>query len=572
MDSSTQRVAPDSNEPQTVSMSSCTALLQCGGTTFLRAHRATLATAMAAFLLLMLRATTTGLLCDELLFVHAIDLGSLAGLCAPGSSHPPLLRLVVGAFADSGSPDWLLRLPSVLCSVGCVFVWSGILRRLIADRSCQSMLLPAMALNPVFVELGFQCLPYAPLMLFASLHCRAWLRWIERETQSNTLMLVCTGVALPWTHFFGIHVLLADQLIWLALLWHRRTTLRRWLRLNLVTAALTLPVVPVALYYMTLEGNYSIMRIADFRSYFFAASSMVFNELTFAGFGSPWPTFAVFYAAAAVFTGRVVLKQCTRHGKVRGARDESDALLFGGVAIAVLLAGLPIAQLHSVVSQKAFWPRYAVAGSWLHQPVIVLLTMTFAGLKPARVAAALTCCLAVMGIAASPQNVGTDYDAVCSTMTERWQNADAFVAQGIDMWDDANHFDRLWFRRYADPDKLVVSGPPTRRHALYDDGLRLESVAPAVRRVWVYSHLFKRDWLLSKPVPGWRLREIYHFRGPFPLALFERAGDGEQNAAAPGEAAAVAASAPVSPLSQVAPPEQRRGSVSGQDGEPARRF
>ena len=101
----------------------------------------TYATMTAVAALLLLRALTTGLLGDELLFVHAIDLGLAASLCEPGSSHPPLVRMIVGAIADSSSPDWLLRLPSVVFSVATVFVWSRILRRLILDiksRSTQS--------------------------------------------------------------------------------------------------------------------------------------------------------------------------------------------------------------------------------------------------------------------------------------------------------------------------------------------------------------------------------------------------------------------------------------------------
>ncbi|HIE97748.1 MAG TPA: hypothetical protein EYG03_29385 [Planctomycetes bacterium] len=135
----------------------------------------TVATMTAVAAVLLLRALTTGLLGDELLFVHAIDLGFAASLCEPGSSHPPLMRLIIGSIADSSSPDWLLRLPSIIFSVATVFVWSRVLRRLIQDVTSQSLLLVAMALNPIWIELGFQCLPYAALTFFASLHCLAWL-------------------------------------------------------------------------------------------------------------------------------------------------------------------------------------------------------------------------------------------------------------------------------------------------------------------------------------------------------------------------------------------------------------
>ncbi|MEZ6062266.1 MAG: hypothetical protein R3C19_18145 [Planctomycetaceae bacterium] len=483
----------------------------------------TIVAALATLALLLLRATTTGLLCDELLFVHAVDLGPVDGLFAPGSSHPPLLRLLVGSFADSASPDWVLRLPCLLFSVGSVLIWSRVLVRLCPDLVCRGLLLAAMALNPAMLELGFQCLPYAPLTFFASLHCLAWMRFIENDTLRNRLLLAGSGVALPWVHFFGIHVLLVDQIVWLALLRHRRTTIAAWLKLNFAIAALTVPVVPVALFYAKLEGAYSIVRIDDFRGYFVSASAAIFSDLTFPGIGSSWPLYLPLYAFVAAYAVR--MWRSGRELRVAGHSVAERAMLFGTVAIAILLAGFPFAQLHSVLSQKAFWPRYAIAGAWLHLPVIVLLLSTFAGRLPARGVATFATLAAAANVLSSQPLPGTDYAEISATIRDRWNDNDAFVAQRIDMWDDGNEFDRLWFRRYVGREGRVISGPPLRRHDLYESGLPLQNIDASVSRIWVYSHLFRRDWLLSMRVRGWELREVISFGGPFPLALFVRQPD-----------------------------------------------
>ncbi|MDG1893551.1 MAG: hypothetical protein P8J37_01450 [Fuerstiella sp.] len=208
----------------------------------------TVATMTAVAALLLLRAFTIGLLGDELLFLHAIDLGLVASLCEPGSSHPPLMRLIVGCIADSSSPDWLLRLPSVIFSIATVFVWSRVLQQLIRDKTAQSLLLVAMALNPIWIGLAFQCLPYAALTFFASLHCLAWLQICSARTGTATVTFVLTGIALTWTHFLGVNMLLADVLIWTAMLISRHTTLRYAIRINLAICGCTLAVVPIALF------------------------------------------------------------------------------------------------------------------------------------------------------------------------------------------------------------------------------------------------------------------------------------------------------------------------------------
>ena len=190
---------------------------------------------------LMFRATTTGLFGDELLFVRAINLGVIEGLCSPGSSHPPLMRLIVGAFTDSASPDWLFRLPSIVLSTLTVVVWSRVLTRLVLDTKTQCLLLATLSLNPVWINLAFQCLPYAAVTFFASVHCLAWFRLVEKQSKARWTIFVLSGAVLPWIHFFGINALLADLFVWAFLWWKQQVPLRRIVTVNAACLLYTSP-------------------------------------------------------------------------------------------------------------------------------------------------------------------------------------------------------------------------------------------------------------------------------------------------------------------------------------------
>lgn len=465
-------------------------------------------TAVAA--LLLLRALTTGLLGDELLFVHAIDMGLAASLCEPGSSHPPLVRIIVGAIANSSSPDWLLRLPSVVFSVATVFVWSRVLRRLISDNTSRSLLLVAMALNPIWIQLGFQCLPYAALTFFASLHCLAWLHVCFARTKTATTTFVLTGIVLPWTHFLGVNMLLADVLIWAAMLISQRTTLRYAVKMNLAICSCTLAVVPLAFFYMQVEAPYPLVEINDFRSYFARTSSLIFSHVTFS-FMTTLPLHIPMYLGCVFFLCRSL------------PQDRTCAETTAGIiAVGVMLSGFTATQIFSVTSQSAMWPRYMLTGAWIHLPLIAfLLHRSLDRRMPLTFSAAAACC-AAGGLLTSPQIAGTGYDHVSSHISHHWRKSDAFLAQSMDFWSGPNHFDQLWFRRYVSSSLRIVSGPPTVRRDLHNDGLPLDSVDADVARVWVYSHLFRPRWVIDHPVDGWKLRSLHNTHAQCALALFER--------------------------------------------------
>lgn len=481
-------------------------------------------TAVGVAFLVIRNAVTRGLLTDELLFVHAIELGLKNSLMAPGSSHPPLLRILVSAIADPAtSADWLLRLPSIVAAVGVVYVWHRILSRVVSPV-LHALLLPAMAFNPFWVEQSFQCLPYSLLVFASSCYCLAWLKAVERDFSfGSCCWLVGTGCLLPWTHFFGVNLLVATQLIWVALLFARQLTIRKYVFTNLATALLTLPVVPIAIYYVVHDRNYPLAQITDFGDYFVEFSSYCFSTVTF-GTGWTMPAFGLLYVAAAVFVLLPVIRHflLKRAFRVEGFPEvNSTSWKQGLVLVAFFLGGFAAAQSHSFISQTAMWPRYMLGGSWSHLPLLAVLLVAFR-LKPAAWALSVAALFTVASGLNAAGGVGHDYADIANHIRSRQTDHDAFLAQSIDLWQVENQFDRLWAQRYLHDQLTFVTGFHRSRIGLQEGGLSLAAVPSRFERVWVYSHLFKEAWLDDQRPAGWRLAELKSFGGPFPVALFER--------------------------------------------------
>lgn len=478
-------------------------------------------TLLCMLAVLLWRSVSNGLLGDELLFVHAIRQGLPDSLMSAGSSHPPLLRIIVGLVTDPATAaDWQLRLPCVLLAVGCVPVWHRILKHLFATPLIRAALLPAIALNKFWLTQAYQCLPYAPLVFFSSLHGLAWLHYAARAEAVTTPAqsacrrraacgLVLSGCVLPWTHFFGINVLVASQLIWLCLLWRRQTSWRECVYVNMALVLLTVPVVPIAMFYVEHDRPYPLLIVSDFSAYFLSGSAWCFSRATFSGWESTAPLFLLIYVGMAIHVWRAA-----RH-------QPSTVLTQHVIAFVFLLAGFGAAQLHAWMAQAALWPRYLLGGSWIHLPVIALLLIGWNWHRAATVFSVVMAGLAVF-CAVQRQPPTADYGRIVAHLQQHQQPTDAFLAQSMDLWQGANHFDRLWYERYADGRLPVVSGIHRSRARLTKDGLNLSNVAPEISRIWVYSHLFKDPWYKQHPPTGWQLISLQHLGSPFPLALLQR--------------------------------------------------
>lgn len=480
-------------------------------------------TALAVAWLVGSRAFSRGLLGDELLFMHAIARGLSDGLMAAGSSHPPLQRIIVGAMGSPHAvPDWLLRLPSVVVAVASVFVWSRLLTRLVEPTLVRSAVLVAVALNPAWLHQAFQCLPYSPLVFFSTLHFLAWVRYTEQPNAARASALVLTATLLPWTHFYGVNLLVTGQLIWCWLLWTRSAPVRHFIWVNVATLGLTAGVIPLAMFFVVHDARYPFTEFADFGAEFISWSSWCFSTLTLGGIGATQPWFAVVYVVCIWLTIDVFVR--------RQRKTSGDAARL--TAVAFFLAGFGLVQLRSALTESPMWPRYMLAGTWAGLPLVASFLLRY---QFRRVAGFLS---AVVGVSVISQlssgipdrGIGSDYALVARHLDEHANPSDRFLVQSVAMWSGDGHFDQLWLRRYTSGQLQPVSGPHRSRPRLNRQGLQLFALPSDVRRVWLYSHLFKADWLRRQETDDWRLAELRHFGSPFPLALFERRDAPEQQA------------------------------------------
>lgn len=476
---------------------------------------------------------TTGLQCDELLFLRAIELGPIGGLTAQGSSHPPLFRWILGAMFSAELADWQLRLPSLVCSLLTIVVWYNILVRLFADARLVIFSLPLMACSCSWLEIGYQLAPYAYLTLLSSLHGLMWFVLIDdlergKPTRWHLLGFIVSGVAPFWTHFYGIHILLTDQVVWLMLVLRYRSWWRTWLLTSGIMVLMAIPVLFIAWFYLKLESGMSIIRIAHFPSYFFKHSGWLFSRMTLnLGFAGAGPI-VLWYTVIVFVLGRWWMKRLPRN--LVTSRDQAstrDGYLI--VLCGFFLAGFVAMQSHSVLTQKCMWERYAVLGSWVHWPLMfAFLESVGKGLGSVRstrwIAATsfAVSLLALVFVNRFDQNLTFDHQPAIDILASNAKEGDAFFAQDMDIWIGDANFDRLWFNRYSPVKLPVITGQAMTRFALKDKGLDFNSASKPIRRIWVYSDLYQADELQRMANEAWELTHLTPKPALRPIALFTR--------------------------------------------------
>ena len=480
------------------------------------------------FALLASRSISTGLCWDELLYLRAIELGPSDGLMCVGSSHPPLGRLLAGAVISADHPDWFLRLPSVVAALTTVVIWFHILLRVFDDRRTVFVLLPIMILGRNWLDFGFQLLPYSFVTLFASLHCLAWLRLLEKSTWDRIAFFTVSGVAPVWTHFYGLNLLVADQIVWGLLIYRDRSLWKLWLKTTIPCAILTAPVIPVLLFYLDSENGHALMRIAHYPTYLWRATNRYFGRMTF-NVPINLPMILLWYVAVAAIVWRwvatttpsVVLdheEYMSSDSKANGI--SSSAIVFVGL----FLSGLPATQLHSILSGEAMWERYAVFATWVHWPLMVLFVQRFLGRRWAGLVsegAFAFCWIGFVVIVGLRQYWTYDHQPVIRCMAENAKPGDVFLAQDFDIFQGDSNYCRLWFQRYAPVDMEIVSAEPTIRFDLEENGLPIQRLDSSINRVWLFSDMYTFTRAKIQQSDDWRIvAELSH--AGTPLALVER--------------------------------------------------
>jgi hypothetical protein len=460
---------------------------------------------------------------DELLFLRAIELGPVDGLMVEGSSHPPLFRLVVGSILDSSASDLLLRIPSIICVLATLVIWHLILQRLFDEPYLVAAILALTACNAHWLEAGFLMLPYAMLTMLGSAHALFWLRLVASDSRLDFVGFVLTGVGSIWIHFYGANLLVADQLIWVFIVIRERKFIRLWLSSSFVSLLLVLPVIPIAWFYVQVEKPYALVEIENHTEYFLTYSQQFFSSLTF-NLKSLGFLVLIWYGIVLASVFRFL-----GSGKPRVDGDEQSGpnriqmLILAGM----FLAGLPAAQAHSLIFEKAMWPRYTLVASWTHWPLLFLFLQQFP------ISKVIPAAIAVVGIATGifgfsshnqfRPNVAFDYNNEIRVLNEEALAGDGILVQDFDFWIGSANGDRLWSERYCPVELEHFTGEAMNRFEVYENGIDFTAVPASIERFWVYSGLFNEELLRSGIPENWKLDLIEYGDCPwFPLARFKR--------------------------------------------------
>jgi uncharacterized membrane protein len=169
-------------------------------------------------------AVTRGIWLDEAISIHQARL-SLHGLFENlynGDRQPPLyhltLWLTIRAFGDG---EFAVRLPSLIAGTLVIPVLYELGRELY-DRRTGLIAAAFAAVSPVLIWYAQEVRMYEFIALFGLLALLTQLRVIRHGTMLNWAAYILATAALLWSHYFGLLLIAVQQVVFVAVLVHRR--------------------------------------------------------------------------------------------------------------------------------------------------------------------------------------------------------------------------------------------------------------------------------------------------------------------------------------------------------------
>ena len=198
--------------------------------------------------LIRLRGMGQSLLGDELLLYWDVWQRSardvIAQVAQPIEVNPPLYHLLArGSQLAGGDPSVMVRLPALLAGTATIPV-TYLLGARIADRRAAIVACALVSVSPFGVYFSNEARPYALTTFLAALSTLMLLRAIDQPRPSRWLAYSLTSVAVLYTHYTGVFVLLV-QFGWAA--WTHRSLVRSLVIWNVLAGILFLPWIPVVL-------------------------------------------------------------------------------------------------------------------------------------------------------------------------------------------------------------------------------------------------------------------------------------------------------------------------------------
>jgi Dolichyl-phosphate-mannose-protein mannosyltransferase len=171
-------------------------------------------------------AVPRGIWLDEAISIHQANL-SLHDMFENlqfGDRHPPLHHLVlwltVRVFGDG---ELAVRLPSLIAGT-LVIPALYLLGQELYDRRTGLIAAAFGAASPLLIWYAQEARMYAFVTLFGLLAVWTQLRAIRNPSMWNWAAYILATAALLWSHYFGLLLIGVQQLIWVGVLLHRRST------------------------------------------------------------------------------------------------------------------------------------------------------------------------------------------------------------------------------------------------------------------------------------------------------------------------------------------------------------
>jgi hypothetical protein len=169
-------------------------------------------------------AVTRGIWLDEAISIHQARL-SLHGLFANlynGDRQPPLYDLVLWlTIKVFGTSEFAVRLPSLIAGTLVIPVLYELGRELY-DRRTGLLAAAFAAVSPLLIWYSQEVRMYEFIALFGLLALLTQLRVIRNGTMLNWAAYILATAALLWSHYFGLLLIAVQQLVFVAVIIHRR--------------------------------------------------------------------------------------------------------------------------------------------------------------------------------------------------------------------------------------------------------------------------------------------------------------------------------------------------------------
>jgi uncharacterized membrane protein len=169
-------------------------------------------------------AVPRGIWLDEAISIHQARL-SLHGLFENlynGDRQPPLYHLVLWLTIRAfGHGEFAVRLPSLIAGTLVIPVLYELGRELY-DRRTGLIAAAFGAVSPVLIWYAQEVRMYEFVALFGLLALLTQLRVVRNGTMLNWAAYILATAALLWSHYFGLILIAVQQLVFVAVIVHRR--------------------------------------------------------------------------------------------------------------------------------------------------------------------------------------------------------------------------------------------------------------------------------------------------------------------------------------------------------------